>query len=426
LAAQGHTVSVFSADPSYSEEPQYDEWTGSYRGFTVHRVRTTAPLYPNRVLSEYYRPFVGQRFARFLERGSFDVVHFFHVRFLGTSLLEEAWLRGIPSVVHFMDFWSVCPRITLMRPSKETCAGPDSIAECVTCMRGDKWSGYDALGEALDGGKLVPADLSHLDADDPSVRNESGFAPAAAAARTRTAFVRKRFEMAGVRISPSKFLRSVLVRNGFREDSIQVLGYGVRDELVPISGDRKGPMRFGFIGSLVPHKGAHVLIEAFLQMDWPEATLSLHGEPWADPDYSVYLKNLSRGDPRVRFAGSFAPHELPRIQSEIDVLVAPSIWFENTPFVVLEARASQIPVVASRLGGFEEIVEDGRDGLLFECGDAADLARKLGQFRSDPGLWKRLHEGMRPVKRMSEHVREILAVYAEAREKARAQHVGAG
>jgi hypothetical protein len=139
-------------------------------------------------------------------------------------------------------------------------------------------------------------------------------------------------------------------------------------------------------------------------------------------EYAPSLKTLADGDPRIRFAGPYARHEIRRVHSEIDVLVAPSVWYENTPFVMLEAQAAKIPIVASRLGGLAEIVEDGRSGLLFEAGNPGELAEVLARFRADPSLWSRLRAGIPPVKRMPEHIRELLALYEEVRSRPSANH----
>ena len=60
------------------------------------------------------------------------------------------------------------------------------------------------------------------------------------------------------------------------------------------------------------------------------------------------------------------------------VLVLPSICHEMFPMTLAEAYANALPVIASRLGALESLVEDGRTGLLFEPGNPHDLAMKMG------------------------------------------------
>jgi glycosyltransferase involved in cell wall biosynthesis len=70
--------------------------------------------------------------------------------------------------------------------------------------------------------------------------------------------------------------------------------------------------------------------------------------------------------------------------ADMDVLVVPSTWYENTPFVVLEAFAAGVPVIASDLGGLGEIVSE-QNGLLFAAGDPRALRRRIEQVAGDPG-----------------------------------------
>nr|ART39029.1 H378 [uncultured bacterium] len=65
-------------------------------------------------------------------------------------------------------------------------------------------------------------------------------------------------------------------------------------------------------------------------------------------------------------------------------LVVPSVWYENFPRTIVEAFACGLPVIASRIGALADIVRDGQTGLLFEPGDARDLAGKMAWARENP------------------------------------------
>ena len=72
------------------------------------------------------------------------------------------------------------------------------------------------------------------------------------------------------------------------------------------------------------------------------------------------------------------PHgSIQEVLAGFDVLVVPSTWYENSPLTIHEARQCGVPVIASRLGGMEELVHDGVDGALFAPGDSVDLARVI-------------------------------------------------
>ena len=84
-------------------------------------------------------------------------------------------------------------------------------------------------------------------------------------------------------------------------------------------------------------------------------TLDVHGSPNVEPSYAASLKAAAGTDARIRFRGPFAEGEQARVLAELDVLVVPSIWWENSPLVVLEALAAGLPVIASRTGGINRI-----------------------------------------------------------------------
>ena len=69
---------------------------------------------------------------------------------------------------------------------------------------------------------------------------------------------------------------------------------------------------------------------------------------------------------------------------EVSYLVVPSICYENCPLTVVEAFANGLPVIASRLGAMAELVTDGVTGLLFEAGNAEDLAAKMAWAEAHP------------------------------------------
>ena len=96
---------------------------------------------------------------------------------------------------------------------------------------------------------------------------------------------------------------------------------------------------------------------------------------------------------------------------ELDVVVVPSINYENSPNVILQAFVYRTPVVVSNLGGMAELVEHEKNGLLFNPGDASDLALQLRRLKEDTDLLYRLREGIGTVKSMAEEMDELLEIY---------------
>jgi glycosyltransferase involved in cell wall biosynthesis len=92
----------------------------------------------------------------------------------------------------------------------------------------------------------------------------------------------------------------------------------------------------------------------------------------------------------LEWRGIFGPDETAHVMAGLDVLVVPSRWYENSPNVILEAQAFNVPIVATGLGGMAELVRDEIDGLLFELNNAQDPARQLQRAFEDRELLSRL------------------------------------
>ncbi|MEQ8766967.1 MAG: glycosyltransferase, partial [Planctomycetota bacterium] len=102
---------------------------------------------------------------------------------------------------------------------------------------------------------------------------------------------------------------------------------------------------------------------------------------------------------------------LARVLGSSDVLVVPSVWFENSPLTLHEAALARIPVLTSDLGGMREFVEVHQNGLLFRESDAKDLRAKMLELVEDPAVCDRLREPKQPIKTPAEDAEQIEALY---------------
>jgi len=133
----------------------------------------------------------------------------------------------------------------------------------------------------------------------------------------------------------------------------------------------------GYAGALAEHKGVHVFLEALATLGWNATRVRIAGGGPAE--YVTYLKQLATGL-NVEFVGRLNREQMPAFLSELDVLVAPSLWPENLPIVVLEAQALGVPVLGSRVGGIAEMLP-GSD-YLFEPNSKDSLAERLAAWCS--------------------------------------------
>ena len=139
------------------------------------------------------------------------------------------------------------------------------------------------------------------------------------------------------------------------------------------------PVRVLFLGSLVPHKAPHLLLEAWGQLPGvtrEAATLRVLGP---DQHEAGYVEGLRRAaEPlNVTVGGALGREEVRAEMARTDVLVTPSQWTEIRPLVMLEAFAAGARVIATDLGGMAELVADGLPGTLFREGDVKGLRAAL-------------------------------------------------
>ena len=155
-----------------------------------------------------------------------------------------------------------------------------------------------------------------------------------------------------------------------------------------------------FVGRLDPVKGAPLLIEALAQLlpEHPDATLTLVGDGPARAVAEAKAVALGIAG-AVIFAGFQSQGRVAAMLETADMLVLPS-FAEGVPVVLMEAMASRIPVIASRVAGVQELVEDGVAGFTVPPGDVATLAARMARLMADPEMAARMGaEGRQVVER---------------------------
>jgi glycosyltransferase involved in cell wall biosynthesis len=142
--------------------------------------------------------------------------------------------------------------------------------------------------------------------------------------------------------------------------------------------------------------------------------LRIFGSPDVFPSYSADLRARAAGLP-VRFMGPFDREQTGDIYAQIDVLVVPSLWLENSPLVIHEAFMAGIPVVGARIGGIADLVQDGETGLLYDPASASDLAAALRRLLEHPEYLTELAARVRTtprIKSIADDAREWEDTYA--------------
>jgi glycosyltransferase involved in cell wall biosynthesis len=171
-------------------------------------------------------------------------------------------------------------------------------------------------------------------------------------------------------------------------------------------------IRFGYMGQIREAKGIHILVEAFQSLNLNgQARLDIWGDLTKYKKYVEQLQVIIGNEESITLRGRFERNQLAKVLSEIDILVVPSLWYENAPLVIHEAFATKTPVIATNLGGMAEAVKHEVNGLLFEHGDIEDLAKQLHRVVTEVDLIDNLREGISPVKTVGEEVTELEEIY---------------
>src|SRR5262249_42018856 len=147
-------------------------------------------------------------------------------------------------------------------------------------------------------------------------------------------------------ISPSHFLAGLFERAGFlRASECVVLKAGYPGPVFPPRRrDPRRPLRARYVGGIYPSKGVHVLVRALRELAGEPLELSVHGHLDWFPDYAAGLR-AEAADLAVTFHGPFEPARVDEVLSRLDLLVVPSIWYENMPITIHEAHRHGMPVV---------------------------------------------------------------------------------
>lgn len=427
MLSRGHEVHVLTADPSDQGKItnlSYEEY--DYAGMKVHAVglpRRRRLL--DRVKDEYDNELAARHVRRYAERIKPDVVHMFHVHRLSGSVIEVFKELNVPLVFTPTDFWAICFMKTLTKPSGELNTGPDDISSnCLECRDIERLLPEEQLPQTSDRAEfyreIAERALSRSE-------NEDSGTELVRAMLSRTAFLRERFNTVDAILAPTKLMHHSLTTNGIDRELVSVSPFGIDTSQFRSDEqhrDGNGKLRLGYIGTISPHKGLHVLLEAFEKLlpQTGEADLRICGGLDTFPFYARKVYDMAGGDPRINFAGPFPNERIAEELSKVDVLVVPSTWYENTPLVIYGAFAAGVPVVATDLGGMAEVVRHEENGLLFKLGDAGDLARQLKRLIDEPDLLARLRRNASKVRTVEDSVDEMLALYECLREEKARQY----
>jgi len=348
---------------------------------------------------------------QFLATNKFDIVHVTSTYSLGVGVFRSAKRANLPLILTLMDFWFLCPSLQLLRGDSTTlCDGRTTVWQCQSClMTGSNL--FQRLNK-ISIPDSVNAQIWGTLAKVTQITQKRGFRGLLLNMSERKKVMDDTFKLPDLIISPSKIMRDIFAKNIPRPVELVSYGHDL-SWLEEYSGKSKSKqIRFGYLGQIQKIKGVHLIIEAFKKADFGgRARLDIWGDYTRNISFTNEMNYAIDKNPSIFLRGRYERKQLAKILSETDVVVVPSIWYENAPLVIQEAFATQTPVIATNLGGMAEAVLHEENGLLFSRGDVDDLSGQMKRIVNDPGLLEQLVRGIPAVKSFEEELKELEVAY---------------
>lgn len=290
--------------------------------------------------------------ARLLSREKPDLVHVHNTfAMVSPSIFSVCQEAGIPVVMTLHNYRLYCPAATFFRNGHT----------CEDCVDHGLWRGiyHSCYRESRAETATVALTL--------------------AVHRGRETWIRE----VDTYIALSQFARSRFLRGGLPPEKVMVKPNFVHPD-PGIRDDTTGDYVL-FVGRLSPEKRVNTMLTAWSRLCKEIPLVIIGGGPQR---IELEQEKARSGLTKVTFLGQLPRREALEAMRRARFLIFSSEWYENFPMTIAESFANGVPVISSRLGAMQEIIEDGRTGLFFEAGNPRDLAEKVEKAWNDPQLMR--------------------------------------
>ncbi|BAZ47941.1 group 1 glycosyl transferase [Nostoc sp. NIES-4103] len=352
-------------------------------------------------------------FSRILEAEQPDVVHL-HAFTSGVSLrlVQAAKERQIPVVFTYHTPTVTCQRGTMMRWGTEICDGKVDLQTCAQCT-------LQGLGLNLASAKAIGSLPPQIGRWLGNLNLQGGVWTALRMTELvslRHAVLQALLSEVDHIVAVCNWVRDVLLVNDVSPDKITVIRQGLCQDLPQkYSYNQKCTtpiLKIAFLGRLDPTKGIDILIQALQAVPELPISLDIYGiARGANDPYQEKLHNLALKDPRISFKAPVAAAQVTATLAKYDLLAVPSQWLETGPLVVLEAFATQMPVIGSDLGGIAELVESEVNGILVEPASVVAWGQALQRLCQNRDLLMQLKAGIPQPQTMATVAQEMEKIY---------------
>ncbi len=298
-------------------------------------------------------------FLELLKHVKPDIAYVGHLNHLSTGLIDVLNKLKIPIVFMLHDYWLMCPRGQFLTRSIgkqnnfQVCNGQEDNKCAIDCY------------EVYFSGKE----------DERNADIESWSNWVSRRMKETKSIINK----VDLFIAPARYLRERFINDfGITADKIIYLDYGFPTQYLQPTRKSKEEANytFGYIGTHIPAKGVNLLIEAFMQIK-QKASLKIFGRNNGQSTEALKLIAEKSHNP-IDFCGEYENKDLiKKVFAQVDCIVVPSIWAENSPLVIHEAQACKVPVITANYGGMCEYVHHQVNGLLFSHRDIDSLVEQM-------------------------------------------------
>jgi glycosyltransferase involved in cell wall biosynthesis len=323
-----------------------------------------------------------KKFSRALDVIKPDVAHLHSIRHhITKSILPELGRRSIPVVWTLHDYKEICPNTHLF----------DGRSVCEECRGGNY---FNVVRKRCKKGSLPASVVTYLEAKIDDLLGYDRYVD--------------------LYVSPSAFLRDKFIEFGYAPERIvNVPNFLEIENLTP---DHRSGKYLLFLGRLDKTKGLMTLLGGFARAAESIKGLELRIAGTGPMEAELRESISRRGLSNVLMLGFVGDDQLTDLVRNAKAIVLPSIWYENYPFSVLEAMALGRPVIAARIGGIPEQVDDSVTGFLFEPCDERELAQKTAKLYglSDDEIAAMGHAARKKVEEVNSPARyleRILTIY---------------
>lgn len=386
LSQKGHEVSVFSMqDKDNNPSPYSKYFSGHFDlnekcGFWEKTRRASKVLYN----------FEAERnLEKLIKEEKPDIAHlhnFYH--YLSPSIINVLKKNNIPIIMTLHDYKLICPNYKLFSEGNI----------CEKCKGGKYYNCFfkRCLKDSLSGSLLAMAE----------------------------AYLHKiigSYEKVDAFIAPSLFMKNKCVEFGIPREKIKVIRNPIDPENIKkdINYSLEEKNYFLYYGRLSQEKGIDVLIETVSKLKKENLlgknTLCIAGKGPEEGSLKDLAKRLDVED-RVKFLGFKLGKDLMDTIRQSKFVAVPSVWYDNSPMVILESQIAKKPVLVSDSGGSKESIIDGETGFVFKAGDADDLEEKIKKilaFQKEERefMGQKGYENILKINDSETIYREILEIY---------------